>query len=85
METTTRASTGTHIFMIMHILYIRKINKFRVLFSAMARTRLTIFDKSMVVFAIAVNMVYSRSNSSVEIAVCRNGGYEDQRYECQVI
>ena len=51
----------------------------------MARTRLTIFDKSMVVFAIAVNMVYSRSNSSVEIAVCRNGGYEDQRYECQVI
>jgi hypothetical protein len=29
--------------------------------------------------------VYSRSNSSVKIVVCRNGGYEDQRYECQVI
>ena len=51
----------------------------------MANTRSTIFDKSMVVFAIAVNMVYSRSNCSVKIAVCRNGGYEDQRYECQVI
>ena len=51
----------------------------------MANTRSTIFDKSMVFFAIAVKMVYDRSDCIVKIVVYRNGGYEDQRYECQVI